>query len=1340
MAGRSRLQVQRGDIQQGAVRADRQIALGPLLADQGQAGAIDIEQREAHADPQAFGQLGGACDAGVSSLVVRLDGHRTAGDLHAAGQLGNRVADLVHPHDAAADPDTAGIAARLGELQRVDILARRDLQTAIFPAVHGRAGLDQGGGGVVQRLDHRRAAHAERRRLVAEKREEIARPGKARRRIPVRKSIPQSALVQVQVHDPGDADQFHVRRGRDVHLLVVVLHGLIQPGPASDDRLRGVVVLGVAHRAGDRDRGQVVRLGGVRGTGRPDVHDPGQAQGPVQERRQIPDEVVFVRAVEEAGERQQFQRFDQQRVRHLGRDVDRTRRVDHRPLGSVAVDDRLDVIGVEAQRHGHAGSEFLGAAQVDIALRRHLGRLRHGAALDEIQARDDFRRRAQVGPHGVLEQVQADPGGAAEQAVGRRAAAVNGRVVKAVNEVRLQDALDALQRRLQLGLGQQVGQRRLAADAGARIGAVVRGQVGGDQDSGRLGDRLQFVHRARRLAGIQRQRGRGQRILLRGGQLKPIGIEHDGEIDSGIRQTAERRIALGDGRTALQSVPRARGAGGQGDRRAGVGRQLQRVVIHHNHEVLRAVGQTADRGAAAGQVGHRFRRGQAMIRQPDRAGRRIEGRDQGGIEVDLPVGELGDLHLGNDAERVQSRAQRGAGRQRNFRAIRRRRRIHRQLNVIGIDADDEVVRVVGQAADRVAAAGLIADFVAGTQSVPGQLDGVQRRVHHRRCPGRIERRDDRVALEALHRAAAGREQVDGHADRGILQRVGQADRIGVQTDRVVIRSVRERGDGGSRTLPVRDSLAGLDLVSRRENQVADRVDFVRGEPMAAAGGPCGQVEGDAGQGVVARSGQLKGGFGHGDGEVVVVVAQAADRRSAPRLISHPLAGDVVVEGSDQHRVTDRVDHRLRHGARRIEGDRPRRHDGCQGMRAVDDGRAGLQVDRHRMAGIAGRRRQLNVPLVDLDHEVLDAIRQAADHFAVMTLVRHLVARRQAVIHQRERVGRNIEDQFLQIRGPRRVDRAGLVRRVEDGRAAEHGLLGQARIGGIDQGVAGGKAVAGHGEDIGRTVEIGARRKRRGRFVEGKDVSRAAAATRQVDRTGGQRVLPGRRHAERVGARRNGKIGRLIHNSANGLTDDLLVADLVDPDAVVQLLADREPVSGQGDLVVRRIHGSLRVEHDGVAPRERLRRGGIGPGVVQVQAGGAGQLDGVLVHDDHPQLLAAEQAADGILGLVRIGRVAGQIADDVAVLETMQGNRHPAAADVRQDHVARNVAAARLNSAVDRRLDVTVVERQRDTQAARPVDVRRSVGGGVVGDRALRLDGDVADGHDRRVLADGYLGC
>ena len=205
-------------------------------------------------------------------------------------------------------------------------------------------------------------------------------------------------------------------------------------------------------------------------------------------------------------------------------------------------------------------------------MRRHLRSLRHGAALHEIQARDDFRGRAHAGQNRVLEQVQADAGGAAEQAVGRRAAAVNGRIVKAFLEIRVQDSLDAFQRRLQFGLGQQVRQRWLAADAGAGIGAVVGGQVGGHQDAGRLGKRFQLVHSARRLAGIQGQRGGSQGILLGGRQAKGVGIQHDREVDAGIRQAAERRIALRDGRTALQPVPRTRGAAGQRDRRAGVGR------------------------------------------------------------------------------------------------------------------------------------------------------------------------------------------------------------------------------------------------------------------------------------------------------------------------------------------------------------------------------------------------------------------------------------------------------------------------------------------------------------------------------------------------------------------------------------------------------------------------------------------------------------------------------------------------------------------------------------------------------------------------------------------------
>ena len=684
-----------------------------------------------------------------------------------------------------------------------------------------------------------------------------------------------------------------------------------------------------------------------------------------------------------------------------------------------------------------------------------------------------------------------------------------------------------------------------------------------------------------------------------------------------------------------------------------------------------------------------------MIRQPDRVGRRVEGGYQGGIKVDLAVRKLGDIHFGNDAEGVQARAQRRAGGQRNRRAARRRRGIDRQLNVIGVDADGEVVRIVGQSADRDASAGLIVDFVAGIQPVSGQFDGIQRRVHHGRGPGRVERCDDRSALQPLHGSAAGRQQVDVGADGGLVQRVRQADGVGIQTNHVVLGPIVQWSDRHAVALAVRHPLAGLHFVARRNKQIANRVDLVRGELVARAGRSRGEIDGDTGQRIVARGGQPKGDFGHGDGKVVVIVAQAADWRSAPRLILHPLAGDVVVEGSDQHRVADRVDHRFGHCARRIEGHRPRRDHGRQGVRAVNDGRPGRQVNGHGVARITRRRRQLDVTPVDPDHEVVGAVRQAADRVAVVTVVGHLVAGGQAVIHQREGVGRDVQDQFVQIGGSGRVNRAGLVRRIEDGRAAEHGLLGAARIGGVDQGIAGRKAVARDRERVRRAVEIGARGKRRGRFVVGKNVCRAAAAARQIDgdRAGSQGSLLGRRHPEGIDAGGNGKVGRLIYQPANGLADRLFISVFVDPDAVVQLLAGRESVAGQGDLVGRRVDGGLRVEHDGVAPRERLRRGGIGAGVVQVQRGGAGQFDGVLVHHDHPQFLAAEQPADGVLGLVGIGRVAGQIADDVTVVETVLGNRHPAAADVRQNHVAGDVRAAGLNPAVDRRLDVAVVERQ-----------------------------------------------
>jgi len=403
VAGRGGLQIQRADVDRRACRADRFILVGPPVADQGQGRAVGVEQGEAHADSQPFGQLGRTREAGVRRLIVRDDVHGTAGHLHAAGQLRDRIAGLIDPHDARADADAARLAARLGELEGIDVLARRDLQAAVGAAVHRRSVFDQGLRRVVHTLDHQRAAHAEGRRLVAEEREEIAGEVENRRRIEVLVGLEQSGPVQLQVHDAGDVDQFHARCCLDGDLLVGVLDILVQLGAAAHDRLGRVRVAGVANGTAERHLRQTRLFRGERLARRPDVHDPRQAQRAVEEVGDVADDVVGVGAVKEGGEREKLQGFDQQGILDVGRDVDLARGVDRSARGTVAVHDRLDVVGVEAERQGDPGRELLGTAQHEIPLRRRLRLLRHAAPQRHVPARIDVGRRAERRPDRVVE-------------------------------------------------------------------------------------------------------------------------------------------------------------------------------------------------------------------------------------------------------------------------------------------------------------------------------------------------------------------------------------------------------------------------------------------------------------------------------------------------------------------------------------------------------------------------------------------------------------------------------------------------------------------------------------------------------------------------------------------------------------------------------------------------------------------------------------------------------------------------------------------------------------------------------------------------------------------------
>jgi len=443
-----------------------------------------------------------------------------------------------------------------------------------------------------------------------------------------------------------------------------------------------------------------------------------------------------------------------------------------------------------------------------------------------------------------------------------------------------------------------------------------------------------------------------------------------------------------------------------------------------------------------------------VVRQPDGVRVRIEGRHQGGIEVDRAVRKLGDFHFRNDPEDVQPGAQRRAGTERNLVAVDGVGGIGSQLNVIAVDTDHNVVGVINQSTDRVAAAGLIIDFVPRAQPVAGQFDRVVHRVDDGQRARGIERGHHRVPLEALHCSAAGRCEVDERAGRGFAERVGQAEHVLIQPDHKVLRAVRQRCDRVSLALAVRDLLARLHFVRRRDDQIVDRVDFVRGEPMVGARGAPGQVNGDSRQGVRPRAGKLESGFADGNDEVILVVVEPADRVSAAGFVPYTLPGDVVVKGRNQHRFADLVDHRLGHRTVRIEGQRPG-FGRLQFVRAAAERGPGFKIDRRSVPCFG----QLDITVVDLDHEVGRSVGQTSDRIAAMSMVGNLLGGPEEVVHEGDGVRREIDHQLVQVHRAGRVEGAGPVRRIEDGVAADHLFLGQRRVRGVDQGVAGRVAVA-----------------------------------------------------------------------------------------------------------------------------------------------------------------------------------------------------------------------------------------------------------------------------------------
>ena len=159
-----------------------------------------------------------------------------------------------------------------------------------------------------------------------------------------------------------------------------------------------------------------------------------------------------------------------------------------------------------------------------------------------------------------------------------------------------------------------------------------------------------------------------------------VGVEARDVVRPAVAQPADGAGPAGGGRDPLEPLRRAGAGRCQVQGRRGRGRvgQAEAVLVGASEdEVLAAVGQPADRGAAAGQVGHPLAGLEAVAPQPDRVGGRVHGRPPERVEVEDAVAEEELLPAG--------RGHAGEQVDRRVRGVERR-----HADVVGVHDDDQV--------------------------------------------------------------------------------------------------------------------------------------------------------------------------------------------------------------------------------------------------------------------------------------------------------------------------------------------------------------------------------------------------------------------------------------------------------------------------------------------------------------------------------------------------------------------------------------------------------------------------------------------------------------------------